>query len=83
MRLSGGQSQKIALCQALLTNPNILLLDEPTSMIDTTSAEWFANYREELTNKTVIIITHDERISNQTQNIFVMKDKTLKAAKQN
>lgn len=83
MRLSGGQSQKIALCQALLTKPNILLLDEPTSMIDTTSAEWFENYRDELTNKTVIIITHDKRISDQTQNVFILKDKTLKAAKQN
>lgn len=83
MRLSGGQSQKIALCQALLTKPNILLLDEPTSMIDTTSAEWFANYRAEFTNKTVIIITHDERISNQTQNVFVMADTTLKVVRQN
>lgn len=61
-KLSGGESQKVALARAMVFNPKLLLLDEPTSNIDTESTRIIEReilkFNKE-TNATVIIITHD------------------------
>jgi tungstate transport system ATP-binding protein len=60
--LSGGESQKVALARALIFNPKIILLDEPTSNIDPKYREFFENMvrlRREKYENTIIIVTHN------------------------
>lgn len=59
VRLSGGQAQRIALARALLKNPAILVLDEPTAMFDPEGEETFISLaREAFADRTVLLITH-------------------------
>ena len=64
MRLSGGEKQKVALARALVTKPEILLLDEPLSALDATSRRQIRAYLSELLNKRTsptIFVTQDVR----------------------
>lgn len=57
--LSGGQKQSIAMARALVGNPAIIILDEPTSSVDTeTEARLMTNLRDEFSGRTLILITH-------------------------
>ena len=61
--LSGGQQQRIAIARALITDPKILLCDEPTASLDQKSATMVMNMLKELSreDRAVIIVTHDNR----------------------
>ena len=56
--LSGGEKRRVALCQLLLSKPDMLLLDEPTNHLDAESVAWLEHYLENYTG-TVVIVTHD------------------------
>ncbi len=56
--LSGGEKRRIALCQLLLSKPDLLLLDEPTNHLDAETTAWLERYLREYTGS-VLIITHD------------------------
>ena len=56
--LSGGECRRVALCRLLLSNPDMLLLDETTNHLDAESVAWLERYLEEFTG-TVVAITHD------------------------
>ena len=61
-QLSGGQSQRVFLAKAMVAEPKLLLLDEPTSGVDTTSKKEFYNILERLNKErgiTVILSSHD------------------------
>lgn len=56
--LSGGERRRVALCKALLEQPDLLLLDEPTNHLDAETVDWLENQLKEYPG-TVIIVTHD------------------------
>ncbi len=74
--LSGGQQQRVAIARALVTNPKILLADEPTGALDQkTGAEVMELFKKlhEMGN-TIVMITHDENIAKQAKRIVRIVD---------
>lgn len=75
--LSGGQKQRVAIARALITNPSIILADEPTGALDSkTSKEVTGVFRElnASTGMTIIIVTHDPGVGQQTNRIIRISD---------
>lgn len=76
--LSGGQRQRISFARALMTEPAILLLDEPTSMIDKKARESFKqSFKEVLQNKTVIMVSHEPSMANVADQVFTIENGQL------
>tara|TARA_R110002049_G_scaffold13509_3_gene58771 strand:- start:125676 stop:127349 length:1674 start_codon:yes stop_codon:yes gene_type:complete len=57
-QLSGGERRRVALCQLLLSNPDMLILDEPTNHLDADSVSWLEQFLKEFQG-TVVAVTHD------------------------
>lgn len=74
--LSGGQQQRVAIARAIVTNPVIILGDEPTGNLDSrTSAEIMALFQAlNVEGKTVIIVTHEEDIAQHCKRIIRFRD---------
>ncbi|MEF2246294.1 MULTISPECIES: ABC transporter ATP-binding protein [unclassified Paenibacillus] len=79
-QLSGGQQQRVSIGRALISNPAIMLADEPTGNLDSkNSAEIIELLRmfNRTFNQTLIVITHDERIALQADRIIAIEDGKL------
>jgi putative ABC transport system ATP-binding protein len=74
--LSGGQQQRVSIARALANNPAIILADEPTGALDSTTGIEVLNQLKKLNHdgKTVIIITHDPDIAQTTNRVITLKD---------
>lgn len=74
--LSGGQQQRTAIARALVTDPPILLCDEPTASIDSHSSEKVMNELKYLSEegKAVVIVTHDTRLEKYADRIIYLSD---------
>lgn len=74
--LSGGQKQRVAIARALITQPKVILADEPTGALDSqTSSEVMNIFREvNAAGMTLIIVTHEDDISRMTKRIIRLKD---------
>ncbi len=69
--ISGGQKQRVALARALYSDKSIIILDEPTNMLDKLNKEQFIDYLKTSKNhKTYIIVTHDQELINSADNII-------------
>ncbi|MFX1514700.1 MAG: ABC transporter ATP-binding protein [Promethearchaeota archaeon] len=80
-QLSGGELQRLSLAIALANNPDLLILDEPTSQLDTVNALKIVNYlRTSCDNleKTIVMVTHDLRMVKKTDHCFIMKEGKMK-----
>lgn len=74
--MSGGQKQRVAIARALISNPQIILADEPTGALDTATSYEVMDILKEInaSGKTVIIVTHEHDIAAMTQKIIRLKD---------
>ena len=74
--LSGGQKQRVAIARALVTNPKVVLADEPTGALDSTTSDSVMDLLKDINNEgmTVFVITHEEEIAAQTDRIVRLKD---------
>ena len=75
-QLSGGQMQRVAIARALANDPDIILADEPTGALDTTTGEQILDLIKEISkNKLVIMVTHDSSMANKyAKRIIKLKD---------
>jgi len=75
-KLSGGQKQRVAIARALVTNPEIILCDEPTASLDAKSAAVIMEELRDLArqNKAVIIVTHDLRLRKFADRIIYVEE---------
>jgi putative ABC transport system ATP-binding protein len=79
--LSGGEQQRVAICRALINDPDIILADEPTGNLDPdTSAElikFFSELRKQ--GKTIVMVTHDHQLKKYATKVFSLDQGKLKS----
>jgi putative ABC transport system ATP-binding protein len=74
--LSGGEQQRVAIARAIANDPPILIADEPTGNLDTTTGEHIMGLLKELSQqgKLVVYVTHDPHLAEQAQRIIHVQD---------
>ncbi|MEM3811338.1 MAG: ABC transporter ATP-binding protein, partial [Conexivisphaerales archaeon] len=83
--LSGGEQQRVAIARALVTNPTIILADEPTGNLDSKNAENIMNvltFINKSMNKTIIMVTHNMDLAKMTEKIIQLKDGIIEKVEQ-
>ncbi len=79
-KLSGGQNQRVAIARALVSNPRIILADEPTASLDKQSGQDVVNIMQNLAKErgvSVVLVTHDNRILDVADRIIHLEDGRL------
>ena len=74
--LSGGQKQRVAIARALASSPKLLLADEPTGALDTTTSHDIMQFLQQLNDegKTILLVTHEEDIAKMCKRIVRLRD---------
>lgn len=83
--LSGGQQQRVAIARALVNDPVILLADEPTGNLDTSSGQDILGMLEELhrRGRTILMVTHDPEIAVGAERVILMRDGLVESDQRN
>lgn len=85
MELSGGQQQKLSMCRALISNPWIIMADEPTGNLDTVTAEdlmYDLKVLNSESKRTIIMVTHNPEYERYATKLVYMEDGLIKNVKQ-
>ncbi len=84
-QLSGGQQQRVAIARALANDPEIILADEPTGNLDSSTGRKIFELLKRLHDKgkTVVVITHDDRIAREAETVAYIKDGAIVKVKKN
>lgn len=79
--LSGGQKQRVAIARALVQNPTVLLADEPTGNLDSSSTEDVLRIFEELgeAGRTILLITHEDEVAARARRVIRIEDGQIAA----
>ncbi|MEG2783236.1 MAG: ABC transporter ATP-binding protein [Lachnospiraceae bacterium] len=75
--LSGGEKQRVAICRALINDPDLILADEPTGNLDSKSANVVIDALQTINNeiqKTIVMVTHDPQVASYCKRIIFLKD---------
>lgn len=75
--LSGGEKQRVAICRALINNPDLILADEPTGNLDSRSGAIVVEALEDINErlgKTIVMVTHDPQVASHCKRIIFLKD---------
>lgn len=78
--LSGGQKQRVAIARALITNPSIILADEPTGALDSATGRIVMDLFHKINKeegKTIVLITHNNDLAEETQRIITLRDGSI------
>ncbi len=84
--LSGGQKQRVAIARALISRPSIILADEPTGALDTTTSREVIEIMREVNIKegiTMLIVTHEAAVAKATDRIIYLRDGVIASDKHN
>ncbi|MCI6504861.1 MAG: ABC transporter ATP-binding protein [Ruminococcus sp.] len=75
-QLSGGQQQRVAIARALVSNADIILADEPTGALDSTTGEELMELLQEINDsgKTLILVTHNEKVAEKCNYVIYIED---------
>jgi len=84
-QMSGGEQQRVAIARALVTNPTIILADEPTGNLDSKNADNIMRLLTDINktmNKTIIMVTHNIDLAKMTKKIIRLKDGVIESVEQ-
>jgi len=80
-KLSGGERQRVAICRALINNPEILIADEPTGSLDEESSSAIESLllnivKEE--ERTLLLVTHDKNFAMKCSTVYLLQHRTIR-----